>query len=346
MQVSDVSEVLSLRDDTALRGVIRTHRPDLIMPEAEAVSVDTLKDLESDGYRVAPSAAVAQLALDRAALRAAARDELGLRTPAHRFASSRDELRIACDEVGYPCVVKPIAGYAGKGQSVVAGPARIDRAWAFAHEEAVDESYGVMVEEFVQFRNEVTLPTIREWDGTTTHLPPIGQRRERGGFRESWIPAELDQAVIVEMHDHAAKVATRLGGAGLFGVEFFITDEEVIFSEVSVGPDDAGMVTTVSHDLSQFDLHLRATIGLPIPGIRFHGPGASAAILADRDGEVRGYRGLRRALQVETAQIRIFGKSEAHMRRPMGVALASGPTVAESRGRALEAASRVSLEYA
>ncbi len=232
MQVADASEVLSLRDGTALQGVIRSYRPDLILPEVEAIQADTLAGLEEQGFHVVPSAATAELVMDRSALRALVRDELGLRTPVYRFASSVEELREACDDVGYPCVVKPVAAYPGKGQSVVPGPARVDRAWAFAYEEAMGDAFGVVVEEFVEFRSEVTLLTIRELDGTTTHLPPIGQRQERGGHRESWIPADLEEGRSREMREQAGQVAARLGGAGVFGVEFFVTDEESIFSEV------------------------------------------------------------------------------------------------------------------
>ena len=220
MQVADASEVLSLRDGTALQGVIRSYRPDLILPEVEAIQADTLAGLEEQGFHVVPSAATAELVMDRSALRALVRDELGLRTPVYRFASSVEELREACDDVGYPCVVKPVAAYPGKGQSVVPGPARVDRAWAFAYEEAMGDAFGVVVEEFVEFRSEVTLLTIRELDGTTTHLPPIGQRQERGGHRESWIPADLEEGRSREMREQAGQVAARLGGAGVFGVEF------------------------------------------------------------------------------------------------------------------------------
>jgi phosphoribosylglycinamide formyltransferase 2 len=346
MQVAHAAEVLSLMDRTALEGVIRTHRPDLIVPELEAVSSEALLGMEADGFRVVPSADAVHLAMHRDAMRDLVGRELGIRTPRYLFVSSLTELREACDTLGYPAVAKPVVSSSGVGQSVIPGPSRVERAWAFAHEGgAGGPDSRVLVEEFIEFESEITLLTTREWDGTTTFSEPIGQRQERGDYRESWVPAGLDEPRVREMQEIATTVTNRLGGAGLYGVEFFVTKDEVIFSEVSLGPHDTGLVTILSQDLSQFDLHLRALLGLPVPAPRVTGPSASAVILADREGEVSGYRGLGRALQVETSRLLIFGKPRARPYRRMGVALASGGTAEEARARALEAASRVSVEY-
>jgi phosphoribosylglycinamide formyltransferase 2 len=345
MQVAHASEVVSMLDGAALEGVIRTHRPDLVVPEVEAIRTEKLLELEAEGFRVIPTAEAARLTMNREAIRTVAAQELGIRTPAYAFADSEAELQAACDALGYPCVVKPAMSSSGKGQSVVPGPSRVEYAWAYAQEGGRGDESRVIVEEFVDFHTEITLLTVREWDGRTTFVAPIGHRQERGDYQESWMPVELPPAHLAEAQEMARKVTERLGGAGLFGVEFFITEGSVIFSELSPRPHDTGMVTLVSQDLSEFDLHLRAITGLPIPTIRYFGPAASAVILADRDGEVAGYAGMERALQVETAQLRLFGKPTAHPFRRMGVALASGSTVVEARARALEAASRVEVLY-
>ena len=344
MQVAHAAEVLSLLDGTALEGVIRTHRPDLIFPELEAVSVETLIDLEKEGFRVVPNAAAAGLVADRGALRAVASEELGLRTPLSRRVRSREALEEACDGLGYPVVVKPVRSSSGRGQTVVTGAPRLDRAWQFAVEEADGEGEGtdgVVVEEYIAFHSEVTLLALRDRNADLHFLPLIAHRQDRGGFRESWLPADADENVLAEIREMATRVMDRLGGTGLTGLEFFLTDTGPVFSEISLGPHDTGMVTLVAHDLSQFDLHLRAVLGLTIPAPREYGPAACAVILADREGEVVGYSGIERALQVESTQVRIFGKPHAEPFRRMGVALATGSSVEEARARALEAAARV-----
>ena len=343
MQVAHASEVLSLLDGTALEGVIRTHRPDLIVPELEAVSVETLIALEEEGFTVVPNAAAAGLVADRGALRAMA-DELGLRTPRTRRVRSREGLEEACDSLGYPVVVKPVRSSSGRGQTVVTGAPRLDLAWQFAVEEADGEgegTQGVVAEEYIAFQSEVTLLALRDREGDLHFLPLIAHRQDRGGFRESWLPADTEPHVLAEILQMATTVMDRLGGTGLTGLEFFLTDSGPVFSEISLGPHDTGMVTLVAHDLSQFDLHLRAVLGLTIPTPREYGPAACAVILADREGEVVGYSGVERALQVKSTQVRIFGKPHAKPFRRMGVALATGSSVEEARARALEAAARV-----
>jgi phosphoribosylglycinamide formyltransferase 2 len=345
MHVADASEVISMLDGAALEGVIRTHRPDLIVPEVEAIRTDKLRELEVEGFRVIPTAEAARLTMNREAIRRVAAEELGLRTPTYAFADSEGALRSACDEIGFPCVVKPAMSSSGKGQSVVSGPSRVEYAWAYAREGGRGDEARVIVEEFVDFHTEITLLTVREWDGRTTFVDPIGHRQERGDYQESWMPVELPEAQLDEAQGMARAVTDRLGGAGIFGVEFFVTDDAVIFSELSPRPHDTGMVTLISQELSQFELHLRAICGLPIPAMRYLGPSASAVILADRDGVVAGFTGVDRALQVETARLRLFGKPHAYPFRRMGVALASGESMMEARARALEAASRVEVVY-
>lgn len=343
MQVADTAEVLASFDDDVLEASIRAHEPDFVVLELESLGTPHLRALEADGIRVVPSAEAAILATDREGLRRVAAEELGLRVPAYAFADTLTALAEACDRIGYPCMVKPVQSTSGEGQTSVSGPARVEHAWHFATDSEEDTGGRVIVEEFVEFHTEITLLTVREWDGHTHFVRPIAHRQERGDYRESWMPVTLTDPQLDSARHAARRVTDRLGGAGVFGVEFFVTDDEVIFSEVSPYPHDTGLVTLLAQDLSQFELHLRAVLGLPIPAIRYFGPAASAVILAESEGRVRGYDGVERALMVETAQLRIFGKPTAYPFRRMGVALAGGGDVAEARARALEAASRVDV---
>ncbi len=343
MAVAQAREVISLRDGTALEGVIRTHRPDLVLPEVEGIRTETLQVLEGEGYRMAPGAEPAHRVRNRETLRRLASETWGLPTAAFAVAGSEAALQDACDRLGYPCVVKPMDSTLGRGQSIVSGPARVEHAWAYAQEGGEGEFSGVMVEEFVEFETELTLLTVREWDGTLHFLDPIAHRQERGDYRESWLPTGVEGERLDRCREIAAAAVEGLGGAGVFGVELFLTDDEILFSEISPGPHDTGLLTLLSHTPNQFDLHLRAVLGLPIPEVTVVAPAASAVILADRDGTVVGYEGVERALQVEGAQIHLFGKPEAHPFRRMGVALAAGDSVNDARARALEAASRVRL---
>lgn len=343
MQVADAAEVFSMLDGDALEEVIRRHAPDFVVPEVEAIRTERLRALEAEGFRIIPTAEATWMTMDREAIRQIAAEELGLRTARFAFAETEEELLAACDALGYPCVVKPVMSSSGKGQSVVTGPTRVETAWRAAQEGGRGDQHRVIVEEFIHFHTEITLLTIRERGGTTRFVEPIAHRQERGDYQESWMPAGLAPEMVIEAERMARVVTERLGGTGLFGVEFFITEDEVIFSELSPRPHDTGMVTMISQDLSQFDLHVRAMLGLPIPILSYAGPSASAVILADREGPVTGYGGVDRALEVETSQIRLFGKPRAWPFRRMGVVLARGETVAEARARALEAASRVEV---
>jgi phosphoribosylglycinamide formyltransferase 2 len=343
MQVAHAFEVFPMLDGDALEEVVRRHAPDFIVPEVEAIRTEKLRELEAEGFAVIPNAEATWMTMNREAIRELASTELGLRTARFTFAEDPASLLAACDALGYPCVVKPVMSSSGKGQSVVTGSSRVEAAWFEAQTGRRGDQNRVIVEEFIPFHTEITLLTIRERDGTTRFVEPIAHRQEQGDYRESWMPAGLDPE-IVETAKSMAKTATdRLGGTGIFGVEFFITDDEVVFSELSPRPHDTGMVTMISQDLSQFDLHVRAILGLPIPILSYAGPSASAVILADREGPVEGYVGVERALEVETAQLRIFGKPRAWPFRRMGITLARGATVAEARARALEAASRVEV---
>jgi phosphoribosylglycinamide formyltransferase 2 len=343
MQVAHAFEVFPMLDGDALEEVVRRHAPDFIVPEVEAIRTEKLRELEAEGFNVVPTAEATWMTMDREAIRELAAGELGLRTAGFAFADDPDALLVACDAIGYPCVVKPVMSSSGKGQSVVTGSSKVEAAWNRALEGRRGDQSRVIVEEFIPFHTEITLLTIRERDGTTRFVEPIGHRQEQGDYRESWMPAGLDAAVVRAAEEMARAVTSRLGGAGVFGVEFFITDDEVVFSELSPRPHDTGMVTMISQDLSQFDLHVRAILGLPIPILSYAGPSASAVILADREGPVIGYDGVDRALEVESAQLRIFGKPRAWPFRRMGVTLARGHTVAEARARALESASRVEV---
>lgn len=343
MQVSDAREVMSLQDGTALEGAIRTHRPDIIVPELEAVRAEKLEEMEEAGFRVVPNARAVRLTMDRETTRRFAAEEVGLPTAEYAFAGTGEELRDACDAVGYPCVVKPVVSYSGKGQSVVTGPAKVERAWEYARAGSQGDEVRVIAEEYVDFETEITQLVVRHADGEVLFVDPVAHRNDAGDLREAWMPADLPRERAAEARELARRVVDRLGGAGVFGVEFFVTPSRVVFSEVAPRPHDTGLVTMISQDLSQFDLHVRAVLGLPVPTVRYHGPAAAAVILAHEAGRVEGYDGLDRALEVESAQIRIFGKPEAYRNRRMGVALATGPDTDEARARALEAAARVDL---
>jgi len=345
MQVAHESEVLSLLDGAALRRVVERFRPSYIIPEMEAIRTETLEELESEGIPVAPSAEATTLTLNREAIRRVVAEEMGIRTPAFAVAESAEELRVLCDEtVGYPCMVKSLWTSSGRGQSMVTGPARLEQAWVFAAEETrPGVTPRVLVEEFIDFRGEVTLLAVRERDGKITFLQPIGHRQEFGAYRESWMPAAMDAAELEAATAMSRRILGRLPGPGVFGFEFYLTGTEVIFSELSARPHDTGLVTLCSQDLSQFELHLRALLGLPIPTLRYRTPAASAVILARSDGDVSRYEGVERAFQVETAQVRLFGKPTGYPMRRMGVALANGSSVEEARARALEAAGRVDV---
>lgn len=348
MQVADGFEVISMLDGEALARVVEKHRPDLIVPEIEAIRTEKLRDFERAGMTVVPTAEAAHLTMNRDAIRDVAARELKLRTARYAYAESAAELARAAAEIGYPVVVKPVMSSSGKGQSIAKRAQEIARCWDYAAEGKRGDQTRVIVEEFIRFDLEITLLTVRQRKGPTIFVAPIGHRQERGDYRESWLPARIKPAQLKQAQRMAKKITDRLGGAGIFGVEFFITPREVIFSELSPRPHDTGMVTLISQDLSEFDLHARAILGLPIPEIHYHGPSASAVVLADRDSENFTFSGLEKALARKGTEIRVFGKPSTRPFRRMAVALARAPKGGDTqaaRKLATQAAAQVQIHY-
>ncbi|SNS54418.1 formate-dependent phosphoribosylglycinamide formyltransferase [Sphingopyxis indica] len=350
MQVADEAEVFSMLDGDALRAAIEKHRPDHVVPEIEAIRTEVLAELEAKGVHVVPSARAAQLTMNRDAIRDLAASELGLATSTFEYATSRDELAAAATRIGFPLVVKPVMSSSGKGQSTVKDAAGIEAAWDYAAAGMRGDRLRVIAEAFVDFDYEITLLTVRHKDGVA-FCPPIGHRQERGDYRESWQPAAMSAAALRSAQEMAAKVVDALGGHGIFGVEFFVKGDAVIFSELSPRPHDTGMVTLISQDLSEFDLHARAILGLPIPAVALRGASASAVLLADRDAEDFAITGLAEALTPPdadtTVDVRIFGKPVTRPYRRMGVALArvDGGTTDDARAAAVAAAGKLTVEY-
>lgn len=347
MQLADAREVFSMLDGAALRRAVERHRPDYIVPEIEAIRTEVLAELEGDGHRVVPSARAAQMTMNRDAIRRLAAEELGLETSRYRFAESLAEAEAAAAHTGFPCMVKPVMSSSGKGQSTVRDAAGMQAAWDYAVANMRGDTARVIVEEFIAFDYEITLLTVAHKAGIT-FCPPIGHRQERGDYQESWQPAAMAPAALEQAQAMAAKVVAALGGWGLFGVEFFVAGERVVFSELSPRPHDTGMVTLVSQNLTEFDLHARALLGLPVPGEVRARPAASAVILADRDSDTVRYDGLAEALAVPggTVDVRLFGKPTARPYRRMGVALATAGDIAAAGRIAAEAAARIRISYA
>lgn len=347
MQLADAREVFSMLDGAALRRAVERHRPDYIVPEIEAIRTEVLAELEGDGHRVVPSARAAQMTMNRDAIRRLAAEELGLETSRYRFAESLAEAEAAAAHTGFPCIVKPVMSSSGKGQSTVRDAAGMQAAWDYAVANMRGDTARVIVEEFIAFDYEITLLTVAHRAGVT-FCPPIGHRQERGDYQESWQPAAVAPAALEQAQAMAEKVVAALGGWGLFGVEFFVAGERVVFSELSPRPHDTGMVTLVSQNLTEFDLHARALLGLPVPGEVRARPAASAVILADRDSDTVRYDGLAEALAVPggTVDVRLFGKPTACPYRRMGVALATAGDIAAARRIAAEAAARIRISYA
>ena len=344
MQMADAREVFSMLDGGALRAAVEKHRPDFIVPEVEAIRTEVLVELEAEGFRVVPSARAAQMTMNRDAIRDLAADELGLVTSRYRYAESLEEVRAAAAFTGFPCVIKPVMSSSGKGQSTARDEGELEAAWDYAVAGMRGDRARVIVEAFVEFDYEITLLTVRHAGGVS-FCPPIGHRQERGDYRESWQPIPMSDAAIVKAQDMARKVVDDLDGYGLFGVEFFVKGDEVIFSELSPRPHDTGMVTLASQNLSEFDLHARAILGLPIPATVRARPAASAVILADRDSETVSYSGLAEALAAEGTDVRIFGKPSSRPYRRMGVVLATAGDVDEARRKARDAAACVTIAY-
>ncbi|HEY0626607.1 MAG TPA: formate-dependent phosphoribosylglycinamide formyltransferase [Allosphingosinicella sp.] len=343
MQVADASEVFSMLDGALLRAAMEKHDPDFIVPEIEAIRTEVLGELEAEGRTVVPSARAAAMTMNRDNIRDLAANELGLRTSRYRFAESLEEVLAGAEHTGLPCVIKPVMSSSGKGQSTVRSADELEQAWTYAVGNMRGDRPRVIVEEFIDFDYEITLLTVRTREGIL-YCPPIGHRQERGDYMESWQPTPMSGAARSDAQAMAAAVVNNLGGYGIFGVEFFVRGDEVIFSELSPRPHDTGMVTLISQNLSEFDLHARAVLGLPIPEIRLRAPSASAVILADREAENFHFEGLGEALAA-AEDVRLFGKPVTRKNRRMGVALATGADTEEARGRATEAAGRVKIRY-
>jgi phosphoribosylglycinamide formyltransferase 2 len=348
MQVADAFEVFPMLDGKALRAAVEKHKPDVIVPEIEAIDTATLAQLEQEGWRVAPSAKAVQLTMNRDGIREFAARELGLVTSRYRFAESREEALVAAEEVGLPCVVKPVMSSSGHGQSIARDADELGKAWNHAVANMRGDRPRVIVEEYIGFDSEITLLTVATKDGVL-FCPPVGHRQEHGDYRESWQPAPIPREALHSSRFQARKIVEALGGHGIFGVEFFIRGDQAIFSELSPRPHDTGMVTLISQFPNEFELHLRAILGLPIPSIELIGPAASAVILSDRDSEDFAYDGLADALALgapgKPVDLRIFAKPRTLSHRRMGVALARDDKIEDALERAKAAAARVKIRY-
>jgi phosphoribosylglycinamide formyltransferase 2 len=348
MQMADACEVFPMLDGAALRAAVEKHKPDIIVPEIEAIDTATLVALESEGWRVVPSAKAVQLTMNRDGIRDFAAKEVGLVTSNYRFAESRDEAISASAEVGLPCVVKPVMSSSGKGQTVAKNAEDVGSAWDYAVANMRGDRPRVIVEELIKFDSEITLLTVATKDGVL-FCAPVGHRQEKGDYRESWQPAAIPREALHSARSQARKIVEALGGHGIFGVEFFICGDQAIFSELSPRPHDTGMVTLISQFPNQFELHLRAILGLPIPSIELAGPAASAVILAERESDAFSFAGLSEALASgapgSPVDIRLFAKPKTLPNRRMGVALARGDSVEDATARAKAAAGRVVIRY-
>lgn len=342
MQVAHRSHVIDMLDASALRGVVELEKPDLVVPEIEAIATAELVALEEEGYTVIPSARAVHLTMNREGIRRLAAEELGLRTSPYRFVETKERFVEAIKAIGLPVVVKPVMSSSGKGQSTITDESQIDAAWGYAQTGGRAGEGRVIVEGFVPFDYEITLLTVRHKDGIS-FCAPIGHRQEDGDYRESWQPQSMSTEALERSKEVAMKITESLGGYGVYGVELFIDGDTVYFSEVSPRPHDTGLVTLISQDMSEFALHARAILGLPIPAIRQQGPSASAVILPEGESSDVTFSGLDQALALPDVQLRLFGKPELSGRRRMGVALARGETVKDTKEKAVAAASSIEV---
>lgn len=343
MQVADRHHVISMLNGAALRQLVIKEKPDLIVPEIEAIATATLLELEQEGFQVIPSARAAHLTMNREGIRRLAAEELQLPTSRYQFADDHASYLAAIAAVGYPCVVKPIMSSSGKGQSVLKSDADVETAWAYAQEGGRAGKGRVIVEAFVDFDYEITLLTVCSVSGTQ-FCAPIGHRQEKGDYRESWQPQAMTAAALAKAEDYARRITQALGGRGVFGVELFIKGDDVWFSEVSPRPHDTGMVTLMSQNLSEFALHARAILGLPIPAIRQLGPTASAVLLVQGQSQQMRFHGLDRALTEADTEIRLFGKPEVQGERRLGVALAQAGTIEQAVDKTLNVIQQIRVE--
>lgn len=343
MQVAHRSYVLSMLDGAKLREIIETEKPDFIIPEVEAIATPTLVELEKEGYNVIPTANATLLTMNRKGIRQLASETLGIPTSPYKFAATREEFDAAIAEIGTPCVIKPIMSSSGHGQSTMKTPADADNSWKISQEGGRAGSGEVIVEGFVKFDYEITLLTVRH-SGGTTFLNPIGHHQVDGDYRESWQAQPMSDELLAQAQDIAKKITDALGGYGIFGVELFICGDKVLFSEVSPRPHDTGMVTMISQDLSEFALHARAILGLPIPKVNFFGPSASKAIVVEGTSKQVVFSGLEDVLAEEDVQIRLFGKPEVVGHRRMGVILARAESTEAALAKAERAYAKLKVE--
>ena len=343
MQVADAFEVISMLSGDDLERVVQQYHPDFIVPEIEAIRTEKLAEFEQRGITVIPTAAATNYTMNRDRIRELAAEQLGIRTAKYAYASTLSELTQVSAEIGFPNVVKPVMSSSGKGQSVVNSASEVEKAWEYAIAGARGDTQKIIVEEFIDFEIEITLMTVKQWNAPTIFCPPIGHRQERGDYQESWQPAGISADRIQQAEAIATKVTDALGGAGIFGVEFFVTQDEVIFSELSPRPHDTGMVTLISQNLNEFELHLRAILGLPIPKIELFAPSASAVILAEEHADKISFNNVAAALTQVDTDLRLFGKPDSRPYRRMGVALAKAETTEAARKKAFEVADKISL---
>jgi phosphoribosylglycinamide formyltransferase 2 len=344
MQVAHRSYVVDMLDGEELRSVIEREKPDLVVPEIEAIATETLVELEKEGFRIVPTANAVNLTMDREGIRRLASEELGLPTAKYAFADTLYELRNAVQKIGTPCVIKPIMSSSGKGQTICRSMEDVEWSWNEAMAGGRGKKARMIVEEFIHFESEITLLTVRSASGTT-FCAPIGHVQKDGDYIESWQPHDMSEAQILEAQDIAKKITDGLGGFGVFGVELFLSPQGVYFSEVSPRPHDTGMVTMVTQDLSEFALHVRAILGYPIPDVQLVKPGASHTIKAIKESKKYHISGIAESLSVPHTQVRVFGKPETKVGRRMAVVLSNGESVDDARERAQTAASKLMLTY-
>jgi phosphoribosylglycinamide formyltransferase 2 len=344
MQVAHRSYVVDMLDGEELRRVIELEKPDFVVPEIEAIATETLIELENEGFCVVPTAKAVNLTMDREGIRRLACEELGLPTAKYAFADTLEELRGAVQEIGVPCVIKPVMSSSGKGQTVCRSIEDVESSWNEAIIGGRGKKARVIVEEFIHFESEITLLTVRSVSGTT-FCAPIGHVQKNGDYIESWQPHNMSEEQILASQDIAKKITDALGGYGLFGVELFLSPHGVYFSEVSPRPHDTGMVTMVTQDLSEFALHVRAIMGYPIPSVQLIKPGASHTIKADKESHTYQLNGIEESLSIPHSQVRVFGKPETKVGRRMAVVLSSGESIHEARQQAEIAASKITITY-
>lgn len=345
MQVADAFEVIDMLDGDQLEKTVKKYKPDVIVPEIEAIRTEKLKFFEKQGIKVVPTAKATHYTMNRDAIRDLASKKLRIKTAKYEYAETIEDFKNAVERIGLPCVVKPIMSSSGKGQSTIRKPSEVDKAWNFALKGMRGDRARVIVEEFIAFEFEITLLTVKQKKGPTLFVNPIGHRQENGDYRESWMPAKMSFGQSLKAKRMAKKITDHLGGAGVFGVEFFVTKNDVYFSELSPRPHDTGLVTLVSQDLSQFDLHARAILGLPIPKIEYYGPAASRVILATKEASrVKTYTGIRQAMAHKNVDVRIFSKPSQRKGRRMGVVLARASSPKSATQLAIKAASRIRVD--